>query len=204
MSHRSRTARAVESFRNAAETIGPIEKDMALFALTRGQFSMLDMVLHVLNQIGPAHVSVWTWAIADYEVEAMSGLMARREILAGTLIIDQSADRRNPAIIEAWRTRFGDDSVKVCKNHSKIARTWNDEYRVLLRGSMNLNYNPRYEQLDITEGGPAFDLVERIESELRVLPRKYSNADAESATGVNRAWEHGQLAMFQGLKTWAK
>lgn len=165
---------------------------------------MLDMVLHCLDQIGPAHVSVWTWAIADYEVQCMAGLMARREILTGSLVIDQSGDRRNPEIINAWRDRFGEKTVKVCKNHSKIARVWNDDYRLLLRGSMNLNYNPRFEQLDITEGGPDFDLVEKIESELRVLPRQYSNADTESATGVNRAWEHGQLEMFRGLKTWAK
>ena len=69
---------------------------------------------------------------------------------------------------------------------------------------MNLNFNPRFEQLDITEGGEDFDLVERIESELPVLPRKYSNADVESATKVNRAFELSQLKMFSGVKTWAK
>ena len=44
---------------------------------------------------------------------------------------------------------------------------------------MNLNFNPRFEQFDLTEGGEDFDLVERLESELPVLPRKYSNADTE-------------------------
>jgi hypothetical protein len=39
---------------------------------------------------------------------------------------------------------------------------------LLLRGGMNLN--PRFEQLDITEGGEHFDLVERIEAELPFLP----------------------------------
>jgi hypothetical protein len=202
--NRSRVSRAVESFRNAADTIGAIEKGMALFAVTRGQFSMLDMVLHALNQIGPAHVSVWTWAIAEYEVEAMCGLMARTEILSGTIVIDQSAEKRNPVIIEQWRKRFDDESVKICRNHAKIARVWNDGYRLLLRGSLNLNWNPRYEQLDITEGGPDFDLVTRIESELKILPRAYSNADVESASGLNKAWEHGQLQMFAGTKTWQK
>ncbi len=177
---------------------------MALFAVTRGQFSMLDMVLHVLNEIGQSHVSIFTWAIADYEVEAMCGLMARKEILSGTLIIDQSADKRNPLVIEQWRSRFGDENVKICRNHAKIARVWNDEFRLLLRGSLNLNWNPRYEQIDITEGGPDFDLVAKIESELKTLPRAYSNADVESASGLNKAWELGQLQMFQGVKTWAK
>jgi hypothetical protein len=196
--------RVVESFQNAAATIGPITKEMSLFAITRGQFSMLDMVLHCLKQIGLSHVSVWTWTIADYETEAMVGLMARQEITSGRLVIDQSADRRNGEIIEQWRQRFGDQQVRICKNHAKIARVWNEQFRLLLRGSMNLNFNPRFEQLDITEGGEDFDLVERIESELPVLPRQYSNHDTESATGVNRAFELSQLRMFQGVKPWAK
>jgi hypothetical protein len=45
---------------------------------------------------------------------------------------------------------------------------------------MNLNFNPRFEQFDITEGGEDFELVARIEDGLPVLPRKYSNFDAES------------------------
>ncbi len=196
--------RVVEGFKCAADTIGPIEKEMSLFAITRGQWSMIDAIFHCLKEAGPSAISVWTWTIADYEVEAMAGLMARQEITAGRLVIDQSADRRNATIIEQWRQRFGDQQVRICKNHAKIARVWNHDFRLLLRGSMNLNFNPRFEQLDITEGGEDFDLVERIENELPVLPRKYSNADTESATGVSRAFELSQLKMFSGVKTWAK
>ena len=69
---------------------------------------------------------------------------------------------------------------------------------------MNLNFNPRFEQFDLTEGGEDFYLVERIESELPVLGRKWSNAEAEAASGVSKAFETSQLSMFRGLKTWAK
>lgn len=196
--------RVIESFQSAGQAIGPVEPGMSVFAVTRGQFSMIDCILYCLSQTGPADVSVWTWAIADYEVEAMEGLIGRREITSGRLVIDQSADRRNPVIIERWRRRFGPEAVRICKNHAKIARAWNDRYRILLRGSMNLNWNPRFEQLDVTEGGEDFDLVKRIEDELPVLPSQYSNAEAEAATGISKAWEAGQLEMFRGLKTWAK
>ena len=204
MSTRQRVKRAVESFGNAAEAIGPIEPGMSLFAVTRGQWSMLDAILHTLSQTGPAAVSLWTWTIADYEVEAMVGLMARQEITAGLLILDASADRRNAHICNQWRDRFGESAVKIVKNHAKLATVTTDRFRLLLRGSMNLNQNPRFEQFDMTEGDAAYELVKSIEDGLPVLPRKYSNADAESATGVNRAWEHSQLKMFGGLKTWAK
>jgi hypothetical protein len=71
---------------------------------------------------------------------------------------------------------------------------------LLLSGSMNLNCNPRFEQLDITEDGEDFDLVERIEGELPVLGRKRSNAEAKAASGVSNAFEASQLEMFRGLK----
>jgi hypothetical protein len=84
----------VESFENAATCIGPIEKGMSLFAITRGQFSMIDAIFDALHEAGRSAISVWTWTIADYEVEAKAGLMARHEITARRLIIDASADRR--------------------------------------------------------------------------------------------------------------
>ena len=196
--------RIVESFQSAGEAIGPIVKAMSLFTITRGQWSMIDAIFHCLSQTGPANVSVWTWTIADYEIEAMGGLLAREEVLSGTLVIDQSADRRNAATIDQWRQRFGPGSVRICKNHAKISRIWNADLRLLLRGSMNLNFNPRFEQLDLTEGGDDFNLIERIESELPVLPRKYSNAQVEAATKVSQAFDRQQLAMFSGTKVWAK
>jgi hypothetical protein len=69
---------------------------------------------------------------------------------------------------------------------------------------MNPNAKPRFEQLDITEAGEDFDLVERIENEMPVLGRKWSNAEAEAASGVSKAFEASQLEMFRGLKVWNK
>jgi hypothetical protein len=195
---------AIEAFKSAADCIGTISHEMSLFAITRGQFSMLDAILHCLNELGPSQITVWTWTIAEYEVEAMAGLMSRQDILGARLVIDRSADYRNQAIIENWRQQFGEDQVRICLNHAKIARVWNDRFKLLIRGSMNLNFNPRFEQFDLTEGGPDFDLVERIENELPVLPRKYSRQEAANASGVSKAFEAQQLKMFEGIKVWAK
>jgi hypothetical protein len=200
----ARAARAAETFGSAAAAIGAIEPGMRLFLITRGQFSMLDMVMHVLREIGPSQVSVWTWAIADYEVEAMSALMETAAIRGARLIVDRSAEQRSASTIDAWRRRFGVDAVRVCKNHAKIARVWNRERSVLLRGSMNLNFNPRFEQADMTEGGEDFELVARIEDELPVLPAYCTNADADTASGLGKAYEQSTLTMFHGLRVWAK
>lgn len=69
---------------------------------------------------------------------------------------------------------------------------------------MNLNANPRFENFDLTEGGEDFDLVERLEDELPVLPRRCSNAEANAASSLGRAWETSQLEMFAGIRPWQR
>lgn len=200
----SRRAVAVESFKTASECIGPVVPGMSLFAITRGQFSMIDAVMHVLDQVGSAKLSIWTWAIADYELMQFERLQSEGRITDGLLIIDNSARKRNSEIISAWQERFGGKSVRYVMNHSKIATIDGNGFKVLLRGSMNLNFNPRFEQLDVTEGGPDFDLVKQIEQEIPWLPNNASHADCQKATRVGEAFEQETLDLFAEVKTWAK
>lgn len=200
----TRRKRAVESFGSAQDCIGQIEKDMSLFAVTRGQFSMLDILSVIIKQVGPCSISVWTWAIADYEVECMEAFLKNESIKAGRLVIDRAAEVKNDAIISKWRTVFGKDTVRVCKNHAKIATVQTENFRILVRGSMNLNFNPRFEQFDITEGGPDFDLIEKIENELPVLRPKCSNLEAMNSSQLGLAFEASAMKVFQGVKPWAK
>lgn len=203
----SRRTRAVESFKNAAETIGPVEHGMSLFAVTRGQFSMIDAILHVLDCVGPARISVWTWTIADYELQAINALRTDGRLLGATLLIDTGARNKNAPIIRDWIKTWGAGSVRYVINHAKIATVEGGGFRVLLRGSMNLNCNPRFEQLDVTEGGPDFDLVRQIEAEAGTesTPDGMCNGeDAYRGSRLGEAFEPEQLAMFSHLKRWAK
>jgi len=201
----NRATRAVESFKTAAECIGPVVPGMSLFAITRGQFSMLDAVLHVLDQVGPAHLSIWTWTIADYEIGRFTDLASDGRITGGRLVIDHGARNKNAGIIGDWKARFGSGSVRYVLNHSKIATVETaGGIRVLLRGSMNLNFNPRFEQLDVSEGGPAFDLVKQIEEELPDLPDNASGASVYKATKVGDAFDSETLSLFKKVRTWAK
>ncbi|MFN8525101.1 MAG: hypothetical protein U0821_18550 [Chloroflexota bacterium] len=198
-----REQRAVESFRLASEAIGQITPGMAVFALTRGQWSMVDALLACIQRCAPASISVWTWTIASYEVDSLARLH-RDAVQDARLVIDGGARNKNAAIIRGWQARYGTDSVRYVRNHAKLARVEGNGLRLLLRGSMNLNHNPRLEQFDLSEGGPAYDLVRRAEEALPSLPNDATDADVYAATGVSRAWTQGDLAPFAGVKVWAK
>jgi len=201
----TRRRRAVETYTNAAETLGPIEKGAGIFCLTRGQFSMIDAIQHCARSIGPCHVSVWTWVTADYDVETIAALLDRRAFLTGRLVVDRGASAvRSLGLLEAWRERYGPASLRVCHNHAKMARLWNEDRKILLRGSFNLNFNPRFEQVDLTEGGDDFDLVAQIEADLPELELSASRQEIDAATGIGKAWEISALKMFDGVKPWQK
>jgi hypothetical protein len=178
---------------------------MSLFALTRGQWSMIDAVLHVLDQVGPASVSLWTWTVAEYEVQTLSRLRRDERLTSGRLVIDYGARNKNAAIIAEWQSSFGPDSVRYVVNHAKIALVESASgFRCLLRGSMNLNFNPRFEQFDLTEGGPDFDLVRSVEDELHSLPNTVTGSQAYCASKLHNAFPQETLDLFGKVKTWAK
>lgn len=201
----ARRRRAVESFKSAADAIGAIEPGSSLFAITRGQWSMIDAVLHVLEQVGPARVSLWTWTVAEYEVEVLTRLRIDKRISAGRLVIDAGARVKNSGLIREWQSTFGLGSVRYVLNHAKLATVESESgLRVLLRGSMNLNFNPRFEQFDLTEGGDDFALIRRVEDELPILSDDVSGAEVWAASKVSGAFDASQLSMFSGLKPWRK
>jgi hypothetical protein len=216
-----RSRKSVEAFKSAADCIGPIERDMAVFAVTRGQFSMIDAVQHCLREMGPCKLSVWTWCIADYEIETFESLLASRSITEATLVIDRAGEQqvsktrtfrasedkasRQGQLLTRWRNKFGPQSIKVVLNHAKIATLDNGTHKVVVRGSMNLNHNPRFEQLDVTEGAGVFDLVRSIEQSLPDLPAHYTQHDLEVATGAHVLFTAEELKPFNGaIKVWKK
>lgn len=200
-----RRARAAESFKTAAECIGPIEEGISVFAITRGQFSMIDAVLHVLDCLGPSVVSLWTWTVAEYEVQCLERLRNDARVTRATLIIDHGARHKNAPLIAAWKHAYGPESVRYVINHAKIATVEGGGRRVLLRGSMNLNFNPRFEQLDVTEGGPDFDLVRKIEAELQILADDASGAQVYEGSKVSDRWNLAdKVGAFGKVKPWKK
>jgi len=126
-------------------------------------------------------------------------LMKRNDIASASLVIDMYADQRVKHLLANWRELFGSESVKVCKTHAKIARVWKGDVKLLLRGSMNLNFNPRFEQFDLTEGGEDFDLVEQVENELPILESGYTYQDILEASKLKRVFGADVLQRFGNL-----
>ena len=135
---------------SAAEAIAGLERDgRELFGLTRGQFSLTDLLQAVLNKTGPAALSISTWTAANSDVASMQELLQTGKITSCRFLVDGTFVRRVPALAAQIRKQFGDDAIRVTKTHAKFCTIVNNEWQVALRSSMNLNQNPRLESFQL-------------------------------------------------------
>lgn len=136
---------------DCAAALGPLERGVDLYCLTMGKFSLIDVVEHVLEATGPADVVVSTWTAAGADIGFANGLLTDGRIKSLRFLVDFSFPSRQPAYCAALREAFGDDSIRVTKNHAKFVLVTNGEWRVVIRTSMNLNECRRLETVEISD-----------------------------------------------------
>jgi hypothetical protein len=149
---KSRTAKLVASpFETAVQAIGKLEPGCRVIGLTKGQFSLLDLLQAVLAQTGPADVIVSTWTTGIRDAENARMLLQRGTIRSFRLLTDRSFATRQPTYCKAITDVFGRDAIACTNTHAKFALIQNDRWNIAIRSSMNLNRNPRFEQFDLDD-----------------------------------------------------
>lgn len=155
---------------SAARCIGSISKGCDIFGLTKGDFSMIDILRHVAREIGPCRIDVGTWTAAAAEIQQAFDMLNDGNIQSMRFLVDRSFPARQPKYYAALRARFGDDCVRMARFHAKFILLENDEYSVAVRTSMNLNLNERIEFYEISEGSPISGYLSQVMDHHFALP----------------------------------
>lgn len=137
---------------SAARCIGPVTKGCEIFGLTKGDFSMIDILRHVVREIGACRVDVGTWTAANAEIKQAFDLLSDGNIQTMRFLVGRSFPQRQPKYYAALRQKFGVGSVRMARFHAKFILLENDEFSVAVRTSMNLNLNQRIEFYELSEG----------------------------------------------------
>lgn len=137
----------------AGATIGELRPGMELFVLTFGQFSFVDALVYLLQETGPADMVLSTWTAAAADLSEAHQLVEDRKIKEFRLLIDHNMLRRPNAekLVRHIRERFGDEGFRTTQCHAKFAAIRNETWHLAVRTSMNLNTNPRLENLEISD-----------------------------------------------------
>lgn len=152
----------------AQQAIGTLTPGCRVIGFTKGQFSLIDLVRAVLEQTGPAHLTVSTWSTGIKDAENVQWLRENGVVLSCLLLLDYSfpnmrAGRDNAtSVLDA----FGKANIRCARNHAKFVLIRNAEWNIAIRSSMNLNRNPRFEQFDIDDDGALCDFFAEVVEEV--------------------------------------
>lgn len=133
-----------------ADVIGPLSDGDEITGLTYGQFSLIDLIEHVLGQTGPAEVTVATWTMGIYDEDRAALFCADGRIRRIRWLVDPSFFARRPELAGRLVKEFGVDSFRPVNIHAKWATIRGDNLAVAVRSSMNLNPNNRVESFDLS------------------------------------------------------
>lgn len=150
----------------AADAIGPIEPGCEIYGLTKGQWSLIDLIEHVLSFTGACRAVISTWTAAGADVSFAYKLMSCGQLNSLRFLVDFSFPARQPAYCAALRQTFGDDCIRISKNHAKFVLLRNDTWNIVIRTSMNLNENRRLENFEISDDARLADFLQRVIEEI--------------------------------------
>jgi len=166
--HKKRSKREIrmEKTASASIAIGELEKGHDVFILTFGQFSLIDALIAILHQTGPADVIISTWTAAHAHLEKTAELMMDANIRSLRMIVDRSFKTRQPEYFAHMIERFGAESIRETVTHAKFMTIRNDKWNIVVRTSMNLNENPRLENIEISDDEKFADFFESVTDEI--------------------------------------
>jgi len=162
---RRRVIRAVKTA-GASTAIGTMHPGCEIYCLTFGQFSLIDALCAILEQTGPADVTLSTWTAADADLRRAERLLRSAEILSMRYIVDRSFATRMPHYCSAMRQLFGDDCIRTTRSHAKWAVVRNEQWNLTIRTSMNMNHNPRLENIEISDDPALCEFMTTVADDL--------------------------------------
>lgn len=165
---RARELRRFVRKESAATALSGFSQAVDVVGITKGQFSLAELIAAALEKTGPAALTLSTWTAANADLADVEQLLKAGAITRARFLIDLTLQRRFPAIAQTMRDRFGVRSIRITRNHSKFFQLHAPErgWTVTCKTSMNLNTNPRLENFDITNEPGTFAFFDRFVSDI--------------------------------------
>lgn len=150
---------------SASQVARLIKKDCRLIALTRGQFSLIDLIYSILKQIGKSNVICATWSAGIKDANTVKWMLDSDLIQSFLLVTDHSYVTRQQKYALQLTELFGKDNIRTSEIHAKFVLISNSDFKVVIRTSMNLNANRTCESFEIDENTEIFNFYESFITE---------------------------------------
>lgn len=120
-----------------------IQGGKAVHYLSKGDWSMHDMIMQLLKTYGPAELFITTYALREFSVRQIILAQAAGDITAVNMLLDYRAKVRTPEVFQLASQNMN----KICLYgiHAKVTVLRSDKGCVTIVGSANWTSNPRVE-----------------------------------------------------------
>lgn len=138
-------------FQNAKTAMSIFEPNCRIIGLTRGQFSLIDLISAILEKTGQADIICCTWSAGIKDAKQMSVLKNNGNIKSFKIVTDHSYATRQKQYAITLEELFGVENIATTEIHAKFILIKNEKFNVVIRTSMNLNANKTCENYEIDD-----------------------------------------------------
>lgn len=153
--------------KQTAETaVAGFSKEIEIYGFTKGQFSVIDLLESMFKITGPAALTVSTWTAAKTDITTVLDFVEAGHCTTARWLVDFTFQHRSPELAARIREVAGHDAIRLGKNHAKFFMMRNAEWNVICLTSMNLNFNPRFENFMLRDDKEMCDFHDAILDEI--------------------------------------
>jgi hypothetical protein len=178
------------------QAVYDLKKDYRLIGLTRGQFSLIDLIHSCLKKTGKAKVICCTWSAGIKDANQVRWMLNSNLLDSFTLVTDHSFATRQIKYALAIEDLFGSENIRTSEVHAKFVLIHNNDWKISIRTSMNLNANRTCETFEIDENQEIFDFYHNfVKSTFENTPKGFEekswkvNAALDKFFGENKSEE---------------
>lgn len=143
------------------EQLGAIEIGKSKHYYSSGAFDLVQLVLYVLRQTGPAHVLLASYSVGDRTITKLRKCLEDGELLSIRFLIDNRVRTISPKPFDHMLQAFP-GCVRCRTLHAKVALVWNDRFHIDIVGSQNATHNPKLERGTIFTNREVFDFDKKV------------------------------------------
>lgn len=187
--------------KNSDLAIASFGKNCRILGLTRGQFSLIDLIYSVLKKTGKAHIITTTWSAGIKDVHQVDWMKNNDLIYTFKLITDHSYANRQKKYAASIVDLFGAENIRTSEIHAKFTLIHNDDFKVCIRTSMNLNANKTCENFEIDEDEEIFNFyLNFVEHTFGDMPKGFT----ESSFKVNKSLDNFFNKNSKNITGWSE
>jgi len=149
--------------KNLASTIGEINQEETIHFFSNSEWSMPDLIDYITNQIGPCSLRLTSFSFTLPALIHIKNLIELRLINKVQFLIDKSVLHQHGKI---QQLKLMPIEVKLLKCHAKIILLENENFKLVVVSSANINRNPRWEAGSIMTSKLAYDFYSNKYNEI--------------------------------------